>query len=217
MALQYLSVDAVYTKALAEADKMGSDYFNLPRVLSFFKTATYDLIGKRIAEIELSQMVTDDIRPLVVKAAPAATADPDEQDCFLVAVPGNYLAKLRLNVQYTDQMLARQPNVVAHGDFNVAMIDPLNRPEKDYPLIVQMEDYFKIYCGPTANVANMTLIYVKHPTFGTENDTSQPMVNLPVPTVEAIIKMMVTDWLISKGDQRMQPSNQREKEFRKAN
>lgn len=202
-----------YNIALGQADKMGSDYFTLPQVLVFFKTATYDFLARRIKVIEKTQEITEDIKALLVVAPLAAIVNTEEPNCYMVAQPSNFHTRLRIAVQYTDQIMARMPRLERHGEANSNTADPLNSPTKHYPLILQLADTYNIYTD--FPVLRMFLTYIKHPTFGTAANPTGQILNLPAQVVEEIIKITVNDYMVSKGDPRSQIVAQNTESFRK--
>lgn len=206
------TVQVAYMKVLEAADKMGSDYFPQPLVLSRFKTVTYDFLGQKAKEIEMNQEVTDDIKSLVVHAPIAPIPDPNEANCWLASQPLNYHTRLAVIVKYVDGTSSRMPTVERIGEHNSNLANPFKNPTKDYPLIQQMGDYFKIYPGNN-NVSKFYLSYLRKPIFGI-NDNDM-IVDLPVQVVEALINDVATSLIAKSGDPRTPVDIQVNESFRK--
>ena len=191
-----------YRKTLEEADKMGSDLLTLPVFLMKFKSTSLEFIGARAAEIERTQQITTDIRDLVVPTKRALTPDPDVLGLHMASFPNDYFERIRLNVQYNDGLLSRQPLIIRHGEVDNANINPNKRAEKDYPHITQYSNYFSINTGiPSINTvqpSNLILTYVKQPTFGAS--VNDPVINLNDIVVTFIISRVADDFRMEKGD-----------------
>lgn len=163
-------VNEAYTRVLEEADKLGSDYFSLPQVLTAFKKETLDFVGARAKEAEINQEVTDDIRPLVASALIPFIPNPDDSLHKMASLPNNYHTKLSLNVLYTDGLKARTPTIERMGEHNTNSISPYHKAERAYPLIQQFSNYFNVITNIASNAtiqpSKLILIYIKNPTFG---------------------------------------------------
>lgn len=164
------TVNEAYTRVLEEADKLGSDYFSLPQVLSAFKKETLDFVGAKAKEAEINQEVTDDLRPLVVSRLINFIPNPDDALEKMASLPNDYHTKLSLNVLYTDGLKARKPMVERMGEHNTNSISPFTKAERAYPLIQQFSNYFNVITNiksdATIQPSKLILIYIKQPTFG---------------------------------------------------
>jgi hypothetical protein len=175
------TVTAAYNRILEEADKLGSDYFTLPQVLSAFKKETLSFVGARAKEVELNQEVTDDVRSLVESKLIPFVNNPDDSLQKMATLPNDYLRKISINVKYTDGLKARLPTIERHGEHNTNSISPYKKPDRSYPLIQQFSNYFNVHTGipsdATIQPDKLILIYFKNPTFG--STAEQVVVNLP--------------------------------------
>lgn len=164
------TVNEAYTRVLEEADKLGSDYFSLPQVLTAFKKETLDFVGARAKEAEINQEVTDDLRPLVVPVSIPFIPNPDNALEKMATLPNNYHTKLSINVLYTDGLKSRIPTIERMGEHNTNSISPYKKPERAYPLIQQFSNYFNVITNIPSNAiiqpSKLLLIYIKQPTFG---------------------------------------------------
>lgn len=164
------TVSQAYMRILEEADKLGSDYFSLPQVLSVFKKEVLDFVGARAAEAELNQQVTDDIKPLVIPVSIPLIPNPDNALEKMAVLPNDYLARLSINVLYNDGLKARKPTIERFGESNTNSISPFKKADRMYPRIQQFANYFNIITGlsstSTIQPFKLVLIYVKYPTFG---------------------------------------------------
>lgn len=193
------TVNEAYTLVLQEADKMGSDYFTLDAVLKRFRTCAYDFVGSKAAEIERTQQVTDDIRPLVKMAPIAATPSVVEAQVYNAAMPSDYHTRLSIIVEYNTGSRSVKPKIERIGEHNTNMADPFNNAHPDYPLIKQMSDFFEIYPGgPVAT--QIFLTYLKKPTFGV--NLGDLIINLPIAATEEILKQTAASLTLTTGDQR---------------
>lgn len=167
-------VTEAYNRVLEEADKLGSDYFSLPQVLTAFKKETLDFVGARAKEVEINQEVTDDIRPLVDSILIPFLANPDDALQKMASLPNNYHTKLSINVLYTDGLKARIPTIERMGEHNTNSISPFKKPDRSYPLIQQFSNYFNVITNipssATIQPSKLILIYIKQPTFGKQLD-----------------------------------------------
>jgi len=206
-----------YTRVLEEVDKLGSDYFALPQVLSAFKKEAFDFIEARAKEAEITQEVTDDIRTLVVPLKVTLTPNPDDAAHYIAALPNNYNRLLRLNIMYSDGITARKPKIEKFGEHNTNMINPLTSPNRSYPLIQQFSNYFNVITGlPVGGVISpteMIIIYIKKPTFGTQQ--GQPIIDLPDSACELLFAKTATALLLNTGDPRAQVDFQVNQTYRK--
>lgn len=215
-----ITVNEAYNKALEEADKNGSDYFSLPQFLVFFKNATYDFLGSRVKDVEASQTITDDIRPLVITNGLNLVYDINDPEVFnemFTAIPSNYYRGIRLNVKYNDGSVAREPNFIRHGEEDHVYSNPNKRPTKDYPLIKELSNVFRVVTNLPVNgtlqASKLICVYVKHPTFGSSGPDK--IVDLPIDVVYLLTQRTANSFMETKGDARVGTSIQYRELFRK--
>lgn len=164
------TVNQAYNRVLEEADKLGSDYFSKPQVLSAFKKEVLDFVGSRAAEAEINQQVTDDIQPLVASVLIPFIPNPDNALEKMATRPNDYFARLSINVQYSDGLKARKPTIEKFGESIHNAASPFKREDRMYPRIQQFSSYYNVITGIPINAtiqpSKLILIYVKNPTFG---------------------------------------------------
>ena len=102
------TVSEAYTRVLTEADKMGSDYFSLPQVLDVLQKEVYDFVEDQTKDIEKTQTVTEDIRPLLVVKEESLINSTLFQGDKMAAIPFDLFKPARLNVRYNDDTLSRE-------------------------------------------------------------------------------------------------------------
>jgi hypothetical protein len=201
------------------ADKIGSDYYPLPVVLDFFETSSYDFIGERLKHIEKTQEITDDISSLIktswLTVGQIATVDVNEPVKYGAAIPTDYLRKVAYDVYYADGSRCRRADLKRHGELMPGKNNPYRAPSKNYPIILQEENLFKIDAG--AIVADrFYLIYCKKPTFATVGTPSTRAVNLPDDAIEKVILKTLISLYGKTADQRAAVMKEIEDSYRKA-
>jgi len=200
------------------ADKQGSDYFPLPIILNYFRTATLDFVGEKVKIIEKTQEVVDDIRPLIVPTKLNIIKDPNDNSRYISGLPVNYFRVLSYDIIYDDGTRCRRADVLRQGEYKIAHNNPNRTPTKLYPLITQESNLYQIDIGENDVVPQyMKLIYCKQPNFATVSNTNVRAVNLPDEAIEKIILSTVTRLFNSTGDQRSQSNYQLQEAFRKFN
>lgn len=196
------TVAKAYDRVLEEADKLGSDYFSLPQVLSAFKKETLSFVGARAKEAEINQEVTDDIRSLLVSVLIPFIDNPDDSLQKMATLPNNYHTKLTLNVLYTDGIKARVPTIERHGEHNTNSVSPFKKPERAYPLIRQYANYFNVETGIKASETiqpdKLILIYVKQPTFSSV--PNELVVDLPDSVCEYLFAATANHLRLNTGE-----------------
>lgn len=199
-----ITVTKAYMRVLEEVDKIGSDYFSLPQVLSALQKEVWNFVDSRCKEIEITQEVTDDIRSLVIPNKIDLMPNPDEPGEYMAALPNNYHRLLKLNIVFSDNIIARKPRVERFGEHNTNIANPYKTPTRAYPLIQQFSNYFNVITnlpvGGIITPTQMTIIYVKKPTFGTQQ--SQPVVDLPDAVCEHLFAKTAEALLFNTGDPR---------------
>lgn len=209
------TVSEAYNKVLDEADKMGSDYMPLPEMLSLFKKETLGFVREKAKDIEKNQEITTDLVPLVKPLSIALIPNPDVPHQQIASRPSDYINRARVNVQYTDLMIARQPSVIKHGEIDSANASPFKRASKMYPIITQFEDYFNVDSGirSTETIQPMSLIltYIRTPIFG--SDLDDVIVDLDDTVCEMLFSRTANQFMVNKGDPRVQMSVQYKETF----
>lgn len=198
-------------------DKMGSDYFPMPLFLNFFETATYDFIGERLKQVEKTQEITDDIRPLILQTNLMVGADPNNSEKAVIPIPANYLRLLAYDIYYTDETKCRRADLVRHGEAIVSALNPNTQPTKQYPLITQYSSYLEVVAGvDTVNIEKAHLVYCKKPVFAIigENNNNDKIVDLPNDVIEKILKKTVMNLFNKTADERSQSSFQLDQAYR---
>lgn len=204
------------------ADKQGSDYFPMPVLLDYFKTATIDFVSEKLKNVEKTQQVVDDIRPLIVPGKLNIIKDPNDNSRFIAALPLNYFKILSYDILYSDQTRCRRADLIRHGEYKTNYNNPNRTPTKYYPVITQENNLFQIDIGKEIIADGVTVVpefmkimYCKIPNFATVSNTNIRIVNLPDESIEKIILSTVTRLFNSTGDQRTQSNYQLQEAFRK--
>lgn len=199
------------------ADKMGSDYFPLPVLLNRFETATLDFLGERLAIIEKTQTVTDDIRNLIQPKKLVIILDPNfpTENRYIAGLPTNYLRLVAYDVLYEDGSRCRRADLLRQGEYIQSLNNPNKKPTKKYPLITQEASQWHIDCGPGVVPDIFKLTFCKKPTYATTGQPTTRIVNLPDDAIEKIL-LKTTKLLFNKtNDSRQQGAYQLEETFRK--
>lgn len=196
------------------SDKMGSDYFVLPVLLSFFETATYDFVGERLKHIELTQEITDDIKPLIIPKNLPIDEDPNEAGRYIASLPTDYHRLIAQDVFYANNVRCRRSDLIRHAEYSTYKGNPNKQPTKLYPLIMQFADVFQIDAGGEVPTI-MKIVYCKKPSFATTNDLNTRIVNLPDDAIEKILKVTVTNLFNKTADERTQSSYQLQETYRR--
>ena len=196
------------------ADKLGSDYFQLPEILNHFRGATLEAVGEAIRESEKNQEVVDDIRPLLIPGNLAVIRDPNDNSRFIAAMPVNYMRLAAYNIKYDDGSSCRRATLKRQAEYVSALLNPNERPTKYYPIILQENNLFQIDCGANATPSKMIITYFKKPTFATTGELDKRIVNLPDEMIEKITLATVKNMYGRTADQRVQVMDAFEKTFR---
>ena len=209
------TVSQAYNRTLEEADKMGSDYFSLPEFLNLFQKEVWDFVRDRTKDVELTQEVTDDMRPLIERASlPLIPSTVDASD-KMAAIPVDYYRRMRVNVRYNDQTLGREPQVIKHGEADFNEVSPFRKPSKEYPQITQYSDFFNVKTNISiANLIQPTqliLIYIKKPIIN-RNETDV-IINLDDSVCELLFGRTANSFMVTKGDARAQMAFQHEETY----
>lgn len=206
--------DETIQKLKIFVDKMGSDYFPSPVLLTYFETATWDFIGERVKHIEKTQEITDDIRNLIVPGNLTVIEDPNDTSRYIASLPVNYHRLISYDVLYADDTRCRRADLLRQAEYQIAKLNPNKKPTKQYPIILQEDGLFQVDAG--VDVPSKLLIkYCKKPTFATTGQPTIRIVNLPDDSIENILLKVVTKIYNKTDDKRIKDSYQLEQAFRK--
>jgi hypothetical protein len=208
------TLSEVHEKLKQFADKMNSDYFPLPVLLSHFETATLKFIGSRLRIVEKTQEVTDDLRSLIVPGKLVVVKDSNDPTRYVAALPVNYLRLVSYDIHYADGSRCRRADLKRQAEYITALNDPNKKPTKQYPIILQEANLFQIDAGGV-KPSFMAIKYCKKPTIATTGQPTLRIVNLPDDAIEEILLSTVTSLFNSTADQRVQSNYQLEEAFRK--
>lgn len=207
------TVQKLYDRVLEGTDKIGSDLFTLPDVMSRVETAAYDFIGETVKYIENTQEIRDDLLPLYKPFTITLIEDPNDANYKVAPVPTDYHHLMQIKV-VNESKPVRKTRVIRHGQEEIFEINPNKKATEEYPTVVLYKDYFRIISPGTP--VSVTGFYIKKPTFPTLDENSdldtEIAVDLPDHSTEKLIKTVITDWLISTGDPRA-PMQHQEREL----
>lgn len=213
------TVSQAYTRVLQEADKMGSDYFTLPEFLNMFQKEVYDFVENATKDIEETQLITDDIRELIKTAEPNLVTSTVDSNDKMGALPLDYFRRARVNVIYSDNTLAREPQIIRHGEADYANISPYKKATKDYPIITQYSDFFNVKTNIPVSApmqpTKLLLIYVSKPVINRNESDTITVLNDSV--CEFLFGRTANSFMVTKGDPRAQIAIQHEESFRNKN
>lgn len=198
------------------ADKNGSDYFQLPELMNHFRTTTLEFVGEKLRILEKTQEVVDDIRSLIVPGKLSVLADPDDTDRYIAALPLKYMRLVSYDVIYADGTKCRRADIKTQAEYKSAVLNPNQKPNKHYPIILQENGLFQIDCGAD-EPAFMKIMYCKKPSFAKITEPNRRIVNLPDEAIENIILATVTNLFAKTADERIKIQAQFEELFRKVN
>lgn len=196
------------------ADKLGSDYFQLPEILNHFRGATLEAVGEALREVEKNQEVVDDIRPLLVPGNLAVIRDPNDAGRFIAAMPVNYMRLAAYDIKYDDGSHCRRAVIKRQAEYINSLLNPNTRPTKYYPIILQENNMWQIDPGKNAVPTNMIIKYFKKPKFAKVSELDKRIVNLPDEMIEKITLATVKNMYGRTADQRVQVADAFEKTFR---
>lgn len=213
------TVSQAYTRTLQEADKMGSDYFTLPEFLNVFQKEVYDFVENATKDIEETQLITDDIRPLIKTSELALVVSSIDPKDTMAAIPLDYFRRARINVIYTDNVLAREPQIIRHGEADYSNISPYKKATKEYPIITQHSDFFNvktnIFVGSLIQPSKLLVTYVSKPVINKLEHEIITSLNDSV--CELLFGRAANSFMATKGDPRVQMTFQHEESFRNKN
>jgi len=199
------------------ADKLGSDYFATPVLMSVFENATFDFIGERLKVFEKNQEITDDISNVIISTkldlieSPDITFDLE----YTAAIPEDYMRLMAYGVIYENDERSRRARVMKNSQYIAMRNDPNNKPNTFYPIIVQMANTWKIYSGSVNVPTKFAIVYCKKPSFAPIDQPNTRIVNLSDEAIEKIILATVTKLFNITADQRTQSNYQFQEAFRK--
>lgn len=207
------SLDGVYEYILDLTDKKGSDLFQLPLVLDTFQNSVHDFLRERVAIIENTQQVTEDVQRLIETKKQPVQDDPEDTYVVLAPVPNDTFHILSVVPIFAGNVKARRQRMVRWGSREALAADPHNRPSVEYPHIYQAEDFVTINSGYNEKALYAYMTYMKKPTFATVSQSSTRIVNLPDPVIDDIILKTVDTLFGIVGDPRTQNAYRKEQSF----
>ncbi len=200
------SLEQTYYYILEKADKIGSDFFQLPVILSRFQSATFEFLNSKIKEIELTQKVSDDVKPLIVPKKFPLIVDTDLGG-VKGPLPNDYYHLLSVKPLIDNGILPRQVTIIRTGQNQVIEIDPFNKPTPEYPVVSQYENYINVNTGSIVNANYALIMYIKKPIFAALNQPTSRIVNLSDNVIESIIEITVKQLFATIADTRVQIPN----------
>lgn len=207
----------VSEKVNALADKLGSDFFPRPVMLTVFETSSLDFIGERLKLIEKNQEISDDISNLITPKKIQITPNPDANfpDEYIAPIPVDYMRLLSYGVIYNDNTQSRRTRLMKNSQYEAMKLDANNRPNKFYPIIVQSNSIWKVYSGSVDTPNKLKIVYCKLPSFAEINQLNTRIINLSDEAVEKIIYMTCTKLFNVTADQRTESNYKLQEAFRK--
>jgi hypothetical protein len=188
-------------------DKMGSDLFPLPIKLNRFITITLDFIRETTKSLEVTQEVSDDIKPLLIRSNYTIIQDPINQNLWTCPEPADYIRLVSLVPLFLDSVdnhlkqKAKKVKILKEGQREAYKRDPFNNATNEYPQVFRYANLFKIDVGDaTINYSKALLSYIKKPNFADENDLTVRIVNLPDITIEQLLLKTADALRFSTGD-----------------
>ena len=172
-------------------DKMGSDYFPIDVKFGRFVSITYDFIREHTTYLEASQELSDDLKPLIIRANSIMTPT-SEQGVWEVAEPIDYIRLISLEpyafIGGEEVRKFKKVYINKEGQRVVYERDVFRKPSPLYPQVYRIGNFFEIRVGNDADTYQRArLSYVKHPTFGNINDDDSVLLNLPAIAMEKIL------------------------------
>ena len=195
------------------ADKLESDYFTLPELLSHFRVAANKFISERLDNVEKTQQITDDILPLITPASLPVIPDPNDGSRFIAALPARYLRLLSYDIIYNDGTKCRRADKMRQAEYGTSSNSPYKRGSKYYPIILQENNLFQIDAGPGVP-ETMPIKFCKKPSIAKAHQKTTRIINLPDEAIDKIILDTVTRLFNRTADQRTQTNYQLEQTFK---
>jgi hypothetical protein len=209
------TVDYLYKKVLDGTDKIGSDFFTIPYVMSKLEAATYGFIGETIKYVENTQEIRDDLSTLYKPFKLPVVQDSENPDFKVVATPKDYVHLLTAKVVDADVQV-RETTLIRNGQDEIYTIDPDTKPSAEYPLLSVYANYFKILSP--GNPTHLQGAYIKKPTFGKfgpqDDIETEIAVDLPDNSTEKVIKILIKDIFVSTADPRAELGFKNEETYR---
>jgi hypothetical protein len=188
-------------------DKMGSDLFPLPIKLNRFIMVTLDFIRESTKNLEITQEVSDDIKPLLIRSNYTILQDPINQNLWTCPEPADYIRLVSLVPLFLDpvdnhlKQKAKKVKILKEGQREAYKRDPFNNATNEYPQVFRYANLFKIDVGDdTVNYSKALLSYIKKPNFADVNDLTIRIVNLPDITIEQLLLKTADALRFSTGD-----------------
>ncbi len=203
-------------------DKLGSDYFPLPIKMGRFVTSTLDFIRENTIYMEASQEISDDIKPLLVRANLVMALIPGQIGIYEVPEPNDYLRLVsvepyaRINGVLTKKY--KKISVIKEGQRLAYERDPFREPSALYPSVYRNTNIFEINVGNDTDVYDTAKVsYIKYPTFGDIENDDDIIVNLPPIAIEQIMLKVAESLRFTSADESAAAIYQFDQTFGKRN
>lgn len=203
------SLNEIHLLILEKADKIGSDYFPLDVVRNRFISETYKYLNEVVKAIEITQQISDKIKPLVVPKTMNVISDPALSG-VIAPLPNDYFHLLRINPIFREGVTSRKSTVIRHGSSNVTNLDPYNKPTMEYPVITQYANVVNVNTGGQESPIKVLFIYIKKPIFAELNAAQERIVNLPDDVILDIVDLTVIELFQTSID--IRSSNQQQQQ-----
>lgn len=188
-------------------DKMGSDLFPLPIKLNRFQTICLDFVREHTEYLEVTQEISDDLKPLLVRSKYDLVQDTNQRNLWTLPEPADYLRLVSLVPLYLDvvdgyeKQKAKKVSILKEGQREEYKRDPYRTPTDEYPHVFRYSNLFKIDVGsPSTAYTKALLTYVKKPLFAKEDELEKRIVNLPDISIEQILLKTADSLRVTTGD-----------------
>lgn len=184
-------------------DKVGSDYFPLPIKLDRFITATYDFLRDRTKSLEITQEVSDDLKPLLktrklsILKSEMSIYSKNTWNC---PEPIDYyrligLVPVYVDVDLKEKIKSKKTQIIQAGQRESYARDPYREPTAEYPNIIREANLFSIDVGEDSTTYTSAIItYVKKPLFAKEDEETKRIVDLNDSAIDQIL-LKTSDYL----------------------
>lgn len=202
-------------------DKMGSDYFPLPIKFGRFISAVYDFIRENSKYLEVTQEISDDIKPLLIKRNHVMVAGTTP-GIYEIAEPADYLRLISIEpyarVNNADVKKFKKVYIVKEGQRMAYERSPHRKPTPFYPHIYRNSNIFEVNVGVDTDVyQNAKITFLKKPTFGNISVDTDRIVNLPDMAIEQILLRTANSLRFTTADETASSVYQFDQTFGKRN
>ena len=182
-------------------DKNGSDYNSLPVKLDRFIDCTYNIIESSEIYLDVTQSLSDDVRPLIIERSDFSIEREPITNIKLVPIPIDYYRLVTLYPLLNTERIAREVKILKNGqeDYN---LNPFRKPEPEYPKVCRVGNFLKIDTGKedSRDYTNAYIKYLKHPVFAKETEYETRIVNLSTELIIKICHLTADSFRYSTGD-----------------